>query len=191
MIGTSSARFLISAVVVLAVSYSSLAQTQATTAPPEEVFCNSFAACDTCVQQKPINSSLGCYFCGSPGLSSNGSALPACKAYTVANGLAVVTLNGGCPVLDYNVGTCVLKAYVILVLIVLGIIIFLLIPMCVCCCCIGVACHRRHKRIKLRAEMKYQDEKEQIRMTSAARKADRREKNDEIRKKYGLSGDPK
>eukprot|EP00731_Ephydatia_muelleri_P034772 Em0076g5a len=63
---------------------------------------------------------------------------------------------------------------------------------CVCgCCCICVACHRRRKRIKLRAEMKYQDEKEQIRMTSAARKADRREKNDEIRKKYGLSGDPK
>ena len=135
----------------------------ATTAPPEELFCNSFAACDTCVKQKPMNSSvrhwvmldvygidrkgvlsghvsthsmhtvwllvqaslpllspfpspsplstqLGCYFCGSPGLSSNGSSLPACKAYTVANGLAVVTLNGGCPVLDYNVGTCVCKS---------------------------------------------------------------------------------
>ncbi|KAL5496687.1 hypothetical protein EMCRGX_G013027 [Ephydatia muelleri] len=53
---------------------------------------------------------LGCYFCGNPGVSSNGSALPACKAYTVASGLTVVTLNGGCPALDYNVGTCVFKS---------------------------------------------------------------------------------
>eukprot|EP00731_Ephydatia_muelleri_P008332 Em0004g670a len=190
MVGTSLTRFLISAVVVLAVSYSSLAQTQATTAPPEEVFCNTFTSCDTCLAGKK-NSSLGCYFCGNPGFSSNGSALPACKAYTVGNALAVSTLNGGCPVLDFNFGTCVFKAYIVVILIIIGVIIFPCIPMCVCCCCICVACHRRHKRIKLRDEMKYQDEKEQIRMTSAARKADRREKNDEIRKKYGLSGDPK
>ena len=90
---------------------------------------------------KPYPLQFNCYFCGSPGLNSNRTALPACKAYSVANGLSVVTLEGGCGVLDYNVGTCLCKSTgQVVCCLQMGLDLYVYAYMCVCVCVCYTVC---------------------------------------------------
>ena len=92
----------------------------------------------------------------------------------------------------YNWGTCKVEAYAFLIAIVFGIVLFLL-GCCCCICCCAIVCVKRRKRIVRVEEYKATEERAFIHEKSAARKADRKARNDEVRQKYGLlqTNDPK
>lgn len=131
--------------------------------------CASASDCNSCVNNKL------CFFCAGND--------PACESLSTSN----VFSGGGknCKKLIYNWGTCKVKAYAFLIAIVFGIVLFLLGCCCCICCCV-IVCVKRRKRTVRVEEYKATEERALIHEKSAARKADRKARNDEVRQKYGL-----
>ena len=149
-----------------------------------ENFCERFDGdCDDCL--KASNDTLdqggSCYYCK----ETSGGDKNRCLAIGFTLPIAATS---DCPGLNYNIGTCTVPAIVFIVIIVIFVVIFFvfLITCCCICCC---WCSRRRQRQREAEEEQYAQEKDAIRQKSANRKMDRRTKNDEIRKKYGLTDD--
>lgn len=97
-------------------------------------FCAGFLGCSECLSA--TNSTFGsgnvCYWCKSTNNGSN----DVCLAYTAS---LPIEVQGECPNLNYNVGTCALTALIIILLPAAGVL-FLSI---VCCSvgCLIIYCH--------------------------------------------------
>ena len=127
--------------------------------------------CATCISTKNAT----CYYCGID---------KTCKVFDQSTIFSVKT----CGSLKYNIGICELNVMIIAIL--LGIFLVLVLTCCCCLCCgIWCSCRKRSKRIVKEEEMKFLDSKAEIRERSSDRKAERKARTDDIRRKYGLTGD--
>ncbi|XP_015258291.1 PREDICTED: pituitary tumor-transforming gene 1 protein-interacting protein-like [Cyprinodon variegatus] len=158
-----------SAGLLLLLSYVSLVSpTESPTSPPPPG-CSSFLDCDSCV---PHAKCLWCF------------ATNSCSEYPVTWLLPPASL---CPLSQARWGVCWVnfEALIIAMAVVLGTIIISIIICCCCCCC------RRRTRPAGpdRDEETFSRRREEIRQRAEERKAERKTRNDEIRRKYGLMGD--
>lgn len=146
----------------------------------QTAFCATFVDCNTCVgaSNDSYSGGISCYWCKT---TSNGT-VDQCLPVTAT---LPIEIEGECPHLNFNVGTCSLTALIIVILISVAALIFI-ICCCACCCVCCCWCARRRKRARLLEEAHYNQEKESIRQHSNERRAERKAKNEEIRRKYGL-----
>ncbi|XP_072317290.1 pituitary tumor-transforming gene 1 protein-interacting protein [Eucyclogobius newberryi] len=151
------------------ISIVSFGECQTTTAPPPTP-CSSYRSCDTCV---PHAKCLWCF------------ATNNCTEYPVTWLFPPASV---CKLADARWGVCWLNFEALVITFgVLGGVVVLTIAVCCCCCC---CCRRRsHSRLDSEDEQ-YAQRREEIRQRSEERKTDRKARHDEIRRKYGLLGDP-
>ncbi|KAJ0000049.1 hypothetical protein NQD34_011891 [Periophthalmus magnuspinnatus] len=151
---------------VLIVSIASFGECQTPTAPPPP--CSSYSSCDTCV---PHAKCLWCF------------ATNNCTDYPVTWLFPPASV---CKLADARWGVCWLnfEALVITLGVLGGVIVLAIVSCCCYCCC----CKSSHSRLD--RETSSTPGGEESRQRSEERKTDRKARHDEIRRKYGLMGDP-
>ncbi|KAM4567365.1 pituitary tumor-transforming gene 1 protein-interacting protein [Fundulus diaphanus] len=160
--------FVLSASVLLLLSFVSPSECQTTSPPPPPVRCSSFKDCDSCV---PHAKCLWCF-------TTNN-----CTDYPVTWWLPPASL---CPLSQARWGVCWLnfEALIIALAVVVGTILISIVICCCCCCC----CKSRQPGLD-RDEERFARRREEIRQRAEERKVERQSRHDEIRRKYGLMGD--
>ncbi|XP_034029863.1 pituitary tumor-transforming gene 1 protein-interacting protein isoform X2 [Thalassophryne amazonica] len=152
---------------VVLVSFVSQAVCQ-TTPSPSPSACSVYSTCDTCV---PHAECLWCF-------TTNN-----CTHYPVSWLLPPPSV---CKWSQARWGVCWLnfEALVITLSVIGGTLLLSLIICCCCCCC----CKKRRSRSD-REEERYTRRRDEMRQRAEERKLERKAKNDEIRRKYGLMSD--
>ncbi|KAH1178011.1 pituitary tumor-transforming gene 1 protein-interacting protein-like isoform X2 [Mauremys mutica] len=129
----------------------------------------SFKSCEECLKN------VSCLWCNRKNT---------CMDYPVRSILPSSSL---CPLYDARWGVCWMnfEAFIIAIAVIGGLIL-LSIAVCCCYCCY---CRRRSRGIPDEEEERLARDREERRMQSLQRKHERKMKQDEIRKKYGLLQD--
>ncbi|XP_065254320.1 pituitary tumor-transforming gene 1 protein-interacting protein-like isoform X1 [Emys orbicularis] len=130
---------------------------------------SSFKSCEECLKN------VSCLWCNRKNT---------CMDYPVRSILPSSSL---CPLYDARWGVCWMnfEAFIIAIAVIAGLIL-LSIAVCCCYCCY---CRRRSRGIPDEEEERLARDREERRMQSLQRKHERKMKQDEIRKKYGLLQD--
>ncbi|CAH1790027.1 unnamed protein product [Owenia fusiformis] len=141
-----------------------------TTVNPETECERANSTCETCVAVAK------CLWCN--------TGKQKCKPYPVGD---IIPRASACPLDDARWGVCWVNFKVLLIVMgVIGGVILLSLGCCIYCCC----CRSKGNRTKyLKEEAKMERDREDRKLRSDERRADRQKKHDEIRKKYGLVKD--
>ncbi|XP_020614991.1 pituitary tumor-transforming gene 1 protein-interacting protein-like [Orbicella faveolata] len=131
-----------------------------------DVNCNihSGKSCKDCVEVS------GCSYCEPTKVCESGSVVKK-------------TLHKSCEDQEWMTGQCLVSGRVLIIaLSVTGFVVLVGLTCCIYCCC----CRRRKQRGPDKEETKNRKKRQEITAKHKDREAERREKRDEIRKKYGL-----
>ncbi|XP_033124566.1 pituitary tumor-transforming gene 1 protein-interacting protein-like [Anneissia japonica] len=139
------------------------------TTPPEPT-CKEMEDCESCLSI----SGAKCYYC------STGNV---CADYPVGD----IFPNKDCPLKNARWGTCKINFQALLISMgVIAGILIIAVTYCVCRCC----CCKNNSRAKwAKEDAKVERQKQERQMRHDQKKADRKARNDEIRRKYGLTTD--
>ncbi|XP_019856961.1 PREDICTED: pituitary tumor-transforming gene 1 protein-interacting protein-like isoform X2 [Amphimedon queenslandica] len=143
-------------------------------------FCANITDCGECVGASNPDLSQGgrCYFCKKTDKGKENVCLPYGFNLPIAS-------SSECPGLNFNIDNCTITALVYIILICVFVVLFFA-GCCIICCCCCCWCHRRRQRQRELEDENYMQERDHIRQKSSERRAERKAKNDEIRKKYDL-----
>ncbi|XP_032239555.2 pituitary tumor-transforming gene 1 protein-interacting protein isoform X1 [Nematostella vectensis] len=103
-----------------------------------------------------------------------------------ASGVVKATLHASCKDNQWKVGQCVFTGKILLIVLpTLGGVILIALCCCIYCCC----CRKKKRGSKKedKQEAKWRRQREDIKIKHSERRAERQQKYDEIRKKYGLN----
>ncbi|XP_001634273.2 pituitary tumor-transforming gene 1 protein-interacting protein isoform X2 [Nematostella vectensis] len=134
----------------------------------DDSVCSKYSngTCQDCVKND------GCYYC-----------VPTKKC---ASGVVKATLHASCKDNQWKVGQCVFTGKILLIVLpTLGGVILIALCCCIYCCC----CRKKKRGSKKedKQEAKWRRQREDIKIKHSERRAERQQKYDEIRKKYGLN----
>ncbi|XP_028395899.1 pituitary tumor-transforming gene 1 protein-interacting protein-like [Dendronephthya gigantea] len=131
--------------------------------------CTIFTSCNPCLKGLKNNVTIDCFWCSST------------EECIEKDGL----LPKGCKSVDWRYfDNCTVPGYVwVIVFPVLGFVILVAISCCFYCCCCKCKSGGRGSNNE---EAKFHRKRLELKQKHAERRAERREKTDEIRKKYGL-----
>ncbi|XP_033971518.1 pituitary tumor-transforming gene 1 protein-interacting protein [Trematomus bernacchii] len=152
---------------LLSVSFVSQGECQITPLPPTP--CSAHRICDNCV---PHAKCLWCF-------TTNN-----CTEYPVSWLLPPASV---CQLSQARWGVCWLNfEALIITLAVIGGVILLSIGVCCCCCC---CCRKKRRSRPDRDDERVIARREEIKQRAEERTVERKERHDQIRKKYGLMSD--
>lgn len=124
------------------------------------------ASCHTCTDD------FACYWC---------SPSKQCRKYPINS-----VVPSGCSKHQWFYKQCTVAGYwLIIVVPCVGIVLLISLGCCIWCCCCRTSKAKKEERYRLE-DAKRNKEKDRRKASQAQRKAERQERADEIRKKYGL-----
>ncbi|KAK3108691.1 hypothetical protein FSP39_013483 [Pinctada imbricata] len=107
-----------------------------------------------------------------------------CKPYPTGH---ILPKSSDCALNDARWGVCWVNFKVLLIVMgCIGGIIILAVTICICYCC---CCRKKNKAKYAKEDAKWERQKQERKDKADERKAERRARNDEIRRKYGLIKD--